>query len=1121
MAEKKENDLKAEIAEENYPPVSFCGMYKYAGGIDYILMFFGILCSVAYGCAMPMIAILFGDLIQAFEPSEDRTDDDMVEDVQAAAFKMLYLGIISFFLAMGIVVFWMNLGERIGVIYRRLYLESILKHDVSWFDLNKPQELPTKMATHCMSVTKAVGEKVGMVLMSLTMCVVGAIVGFAYGWKLCLCCIGLVPFIMMAGALMTITMEKTETMNKKAYQKSGGYAQEALSAIRTVLSFCAQQLELDKYLSGLNQAQQAAVKNALFMGFGVAFFGFFMDVVFTSGLYIGSYFIEYEVKNDFQGEDYEAGHVMTVFFAMMFGFMSLGLCVPHIKAITEGKASAAVIQHTILEGGQVPEHSGTVKIPDSDFHGNITFEAVNFEYPSAPGFRVLDDLSFTFEAGKATAICGETGSGKSTIIQLIEGFYTPKFGKVIVDGVELTDIDIDWFRKNIGYVGQEPVLFNTTIRQNLLYGNSEATDMEIEKACKRANCWDFIDAFEDKLMTLVGAEGSQLSGGQKQRIAIARAIIKNPKILLLDEATSALDRKSEKVVQEAINKISKEITTIIVAHRLSTIKDANCILVLHQGSVSEFGTHDYLSHSKGIYAALYEKQMEKQIQEDIDDEDLDRQGLNGIHSNNMDRENDKESDPRDVVIDVPRKKSSEYGVSLKSAIKEEELEQEKEEEVEKKSNFYFSRIWNENKDYKCSILVAMILSTISGLRFPIIGMYYGAMNWDLLLPDKDELREEVNKDYIILICTSGIASVLQFFAIFLMGKMGTKITYCLRQRLYKKITEMHVGWHDQPKNNATNLSSVLFEDTKRFNDVFDIIINTTIGICVGCVAAIIISFVLSWRMALIVLGTFPFMVIAGAFETEFLTGYQAKTAIHYKNSVAILSESVRNFRTVVSFCTQNAILKLYNEYLLIPIQKMKSAAFVSGLMYGFSQFVQFVIYGLTFYFGALIMKHYDVDGRNMMMVFNCLMLTAYYMGQVQQYAPDMGKAQAALHHIYRLIDTPTKIDANKGGVEVGKIRGKIEFKNVFFKYPTRKEWVLKNFSITVEEGQKVALVGVSGSGKSTVIQLLERFYDVRSGEILVDGVDIRDYNLNQYRKLVGLVAQEPKVFDTTIMENLL
>jgi ABC-type multidrug transport system fused ATPase/permease subunit len=240
-----------------------------------------------------------------------------------------------------------------------------------------------------------------------------------------------------------------------------------------------------------------------------------------------------------------------------------------------------------------------------EIHGDVIFDRVKFTYPSRPDSVILDGINIKIEKGQKVAIVGQSGGGKSTLIKLLMRFYDVQEGSISVDGTDIRDFDLTTFRTAIGLVPQEIILFGGSIRENLLYGNSEASEDEIIEAAKKANCWEFISTFQEGLDTVVGERGVKLSGGQKQRVAIARTILKDPKILLLDEATSSLDAGSEKVVQDAINNLMQDRTAIIVAHRLATIRDVDKIYVLEDGQVAESGSHDELiQKDQGIYKNL-------------------------------------------------------------------------------------------------------------------------------------------------------------------------------------------------------------------------------------------------------------------------------------------------------------------------------------------------------------------------------------------------------------------------------------------------------------------------------------------------------------------------------------
>jgi len=303
----------------------------------------------------------------------------------------------------------------------------------------------------------------------------------------------------------------------------------------------------------------------------------------------------------------DLAHVLKVFMAVLLSAQSVGQAAGFMPDAAKAKAAAAVIFKII---DHVPDYDAMADegTTPSELTGEIKIKDVHFEYPNRPDASVLKDYTVTAQPGKVLALVGQSGCGKSTTIGLIERWYDVLGGSVCLDGVNIKELNLKWLRNQIGLVGQEPVLFSGSIADNIRYGKADATMEEIQKAAKDANAHNFITGFPDGYDTSVGEKGTQLSGGQKQRIAIARAIVKNPKILLLDEATSALDSESEKVVQAALDSVMQGRTTIVIAHRLSTIRNANVIAVIEGGKVIEQGTHDELLALNAAYFSLVQRQ---------------------------------------------------------------------------------------------------------------------------------------------------------------------------------------------------------------------------------------------------------------------------------------------------------------------------------------------------------------------------------------------------------------------------------------------------------------------------------------------------------------------------------
>ena len=465
------------------------------------------------------------------------------------------------------------------------------------------------------------------------------ITAFVYGWDLTLVIMTMIPFMVIFGGMAAKVQSSFAEREMSAYGKAGAIAEEALSAIRTVVAFGGQDKEVVQYGTKLEGARKSGILRGMLTGVsGGLMFGI-MYCVYALGFWYGIK----TIMDDRESEDckscynnqtaeydfeclssctrYSPDALFVVFFSVLIGGFQIGQSAPYAEALATARSAAGKIYRVIDRLPAIDSSSKEGKRPVS-LQGNIKFENVLFNYPSRPDVKILQGLSLEVPRGKTVALVGSSGCGKSTCVQLVQRFYDPESGSVKIDDIDIKELNIGWLRDHIGVVGQEPVLFDLTIRENIRLGKQDATDEEIEKACQEANAYNFIMKLPKKYDTMVGEGGTQLSGGQKQRIAIARALVRNPQILLLDEATSALDTESEKVVQRALDQASEGRTTIVVAHRLSTIRSAHLIVAIDSGKVKEIGTHDELMEKKDLYYSLVTRQLQQKDEKESSPEKI-------------------------------------------------------------------------------------------------------------------------------------------------------------------------------------------------------------------------------------------------------------------------------------------------------------------------------------------------------------------------------------------------------------------------------------------------------------------------------------------------------------------
>jgi ATP-binding cassette subfamily B (MDR/TAP) protein 1 len=493
-------------------------------------------------------------------------------------------------------------GEKLTFRLRTLSFRSILWKEIGWFDQleNSVGSLCVRLSGDSSAIQGATGARIGLLVQVSVSILFALTLSLVYDWKLALASGIFVPIVLLSG-LLEVKMNMGQNAKKaKALERSTRLATEAISNIRTVASLGLEETFNAKYMDSLHEPYKVAKKlthvRALIFGL-TCNMSCFASVVCMS---YGGYLI--------QNEGLAYKEVFKICEALVFGMEMVGQTLAFTPNYGRAKTAAKRIFHLIEGNFATPKTNISPPQPKNLIvEGKVELHDVHFCYPTRADVSVLRGLSTTILPGRTVALVGHSGCGKSTIIQLLQRFYEPHSGCVLVDGKDITLLSADSLRSNVGIVSQEPVLFNRTIAENIAYGDLSRTIAmpEIIEVARQANIHNFIQSLPLGYETAVGQRGAQLSGGQKQRVAIARALIRHPRILLLDEATSALDAESEKVVQEALDRASQGRTCIIIAHRLSTVKDVDEILVVDKGQIKEHGKHEDLIQLKGIYHQLW------------------------------------------------------------------------------------------------------------------------------------------------------------------------------------------------------------------------------------------------------------------------------------------------------------------------------------------------------------------------------------------------------------------------------------------------------------------------------------------------------------------------------------
>nr|GMC86341.1 ABC transporter B family member 1 [Ipomoea batatas] len=1113
LEETMEGSESGEKPTSPPPTVAFRELFRFADGLDYVLMGIGSLGAFIHGFSLPLFLRFFADLVNSFG-SYANDVDKMTQEVLKYAYYFLVVGAAIWASSWAEISCWMWTGERQSTKMRIKYLEAALNQDIQYFDTEvRTSDVVFAINTEAVLVQDAISEKLGNFIHYMATFVSGFVVGFTAAWQLALATLGVVPLIVVIGAIHTMTLAKLSGKSQEALSKAGNIVEQTVVQIRTVLAFVGESRALQAYSAALKVTQKIGYKVGFCKGLGLGATYFTVFCCYALLLWYGGYLVRHHLTN--------GGLAIATTFAVMLGGIGLGQSAPSMAAFAKARVAAAKIFRIIDHKPSVDRNSETGLELDS-VTGQLELKNVDFSYPSRSDIRILNNFSLTVPAGKTIALVGSSGSGKSTVVSLIERFYDPTSGQVLLDGHDIKTLKLRWLRQQIGLVSQEPALFATTIKENILLGRPGASDAEVEAAARVANAYSFIIKLPDGFDTQVGERGLQLSGGQKQRIAIARAMLKNPVILLLDEATSALDSESEKLVQEALDRFMIGRTTLVIAHRLSTIRKADLVVVLQQGSVYEIGTHDELigKGEHGVYAKLIK--MQEAAHETI--------------MNNARKSSARPSSARNSVSSPIITRNSSYGrspysrhlsdfstsdFSLSLDVAYPNYRQEKLAFKEQASSFW--RLAKMNSPEWGYAFIGSIGSVICGSLSAFFAYVLSAVLSVYYNPDHAYMSREIAKYCYLLIGVSSAALIFNTLQHLFWDVVGENLTKRVREQMLTAVLTNEMAWFDQEENESSKIAARLSLDANNvrsaIGDRISVIMQNSALMLVACTA----GFVLQWRLALVLIAVFPVVVAATVLQKMFMKGFSGDLEAAHAKGTQLAGEAVANVRTVAAFNSETIIVSLFTANLHLPLRRCFWKGQIAGIGYGIAQFLLYASYAVGLWYASWLVKHQISDFSKTIRVFMVLMVSANGAAETLTLAPDFIKGGQAMRSVFDLLDRKTEIEPDDTDATPvpDKLRGEVEFKHVDFSYPSRPDvLIFKDLNLRARAGKTLALVGPSGCGKSSVIALIQRFYEPTSGRVTVDGKDIRKYNLMSLRRHISVVPQEPCLFAATIYENI-
>ncbi|KAL8455539.1 hypothetical protein Emag_000668 [Eimeria magna] len=1169
---------------------SILAPFRDVSGFGLFLVILGILCSGASGVILPYFFNTIGKTLDSLNATVGA--DTIIKEMAIAG--------VACFLLQALACFCLEvMAERITADMRCRYVSSVLSQSMAWYDTHDAASLSSRLDVRLTDVRDGLGMKFVGIPANVMMIVGSIVISLMSSWSVTLCALtGLIPTL-LSGALLGWAMRTSSVRVNTALEEAGSVATESFANIRTVAAFGGERAARERYEVLIARAEKAGIMGGIFSGLGfgglmLSVFGMFALVFYLGGHKVADSWQDLLAQLPDGGEalfarppsewpqpSFQAGGAYTISMSLLFASFMLGTLSENFAIYMKAVEAAADIFRAIDEPSAINPSSqdGEKDVP---LNGDIVFDSVTFSYPSRPDAIVFKNFSLTIPAGKSVAFVGPSGCGKSTLLQLTQRIYDPAEGTVSIAG----NVIIPSSSRLLVYkcVLQRYVLLVCTllncairgwfvhgpqIEENIRLGCSAPKTMdEVMDVARQAHVAAFVEQLPLKYNTMCGTGGTQLSGGQKQRVALARALLRKPDVLILDEATSALDSKSEKRVQMALDEViqTSKSTTLIVAHRLSTIQGVDEIIVLDNrgdgAEVVQRGTHDELMrNTQGLYYHLFQSQSGDkdegegaQQQKDApasSANSADEATTTGANPYASSANAVASADDDDLVLretshgalsaaDMLEAAVGMKAPTLLSRFRKRALHPTKQDTAK------LSRAVRMLAPEWLIFLVMVISSLLSGASFPLFGVLVGGFFGSLFQPDVQTLRDKTNFWSLIALIYCLLRGPIEMLKQVCKEFLASRLSWRLRSVAFENLIHQDMSFFDEPANHTGTLVSILSGDVSVLTTAATGNFVAFFHALFSAIGGIVIGFYYSWRLALVLLTTFVLCAAAeganfklGRINLNAAGGDAKKKGAD--SASAIFAEAIQGIRVVMSFGLEEHFGAVYARAATSELGKKARAAIVFGLSWGVSQSMQYFVFCLAMWYGSKLTKEGLASGSDVMNTVFSVMFGASGFGVAVIYSADAKKARSAVVDVFRLIDRKSLIDVRDtscGSNMLEDFSGAVEYDHVSFRYPLRPEQrVYEDLTFSIAPGESVALVGASGCGKSTAVQLLLRFYDLHTnskhvsvdgkptaegnhGSIRADQSNIQDVHLACLRSLIGLVSQEPVLFNLTIGENI-
>ncbi|OAQ85866.1 multidrug resistance protein [Purpureocillium lilacinum] len=1090
-------------------------IFSYAGRLEYTFFAISIVAAIASGAGIALQNLIFGRFVTIITDyaSQKSSAADFRGEAAELALYFVYLGIGRFVLAYLYNVLLNYNAYRIVRNIRHAYLRSALRQEAAYYDLGQGGSIATQAASSGRLIQGGIAEKLGLTFQGLSAFITAFAVAFATNWKLTLITLCIAPATIIVMAITGTIEAGHETKILEIYAQANAFAEGVLSSARTVHAFGMRARLVARFDRYLTEAHTVGSKISLLFGilfsaeYTIIYLGF--GLAFWQGIHMLA-----------RGDIGSPGEIFTVLLSVVIGAISLTLLAPYSIEFARAASAAAQLFSLIDRKSAIDPLDPSGEQP-AETIGELELEDVSFAYPSRPNTTVLDGFSLKVPAGKVTALVGHSGSGKSTIVGLIERWYEPTSGTIKLDGRPIETLNLNWLRKHVRLVQQEPILFRGSVFDNIAHGlvgtkwESAARDEQmalVVEAAKTAYAHDFITELPNGYDTEIGQRGGLLSGGQKQRVAIARSVVSQPKVLLLDEATSALDPHAEGIVQQALDRAAEGRTTIVIAHKLATIKKAHNIVVMSKGRIVEQGAHADLVARDGVYAQLV------RVQNLL---------VSAAKASGVEEESDEDDAARLAHGEGDDKAALTRTLTRYATAERERMQTQKDrDDYERHSHLgllsVVVRLIRDAPELRGAYIFVLLACLGSCAAIPGQAILLANMT-DVFTLTGAAMVDKGNFFAAMFIVLAAGCFICYFTMGYSTNTVAQTLSHKFRKQSLNDMLRQDLQFFDRPENNTGALASRLDENPQAILELMGFNVALIFISALNVLACSVLGIAHSWKLGLVVvLAGLPPMLAAGWLKIRFDVRLDRDVAARHAESSAIASEAVTAIRTVSSLAIEESVLRRYTEELDGAVRGSVRPLFAMMVWFALTQSLEYGFLALGFWYGCRLVSFNEITMYQFFVTFMGVFFSGQATAQIFQFSTSMTKGKNAANYIFWLHglqptvqETPENRD-NEPGAD-----GSIDLEHVRFSYPLRPDaTVLKGVDLEIKNGQFVALVGASGCGKSTMVAMLERFYDPSTGVIRIAGDPLPELNPRLYRRDVSLVQQEPTLFQGSIRENI-